>query len=82
MDITIYSTSSCSACDGLAAWLTQNGKSYTKKIVDTDDDLMDEFMAINGGMIGVPFTVITTDDGSKHKISGYDRNQFKQVLNI
>lgn len=40
---------------------------------------MDEFMAINGGMIGVPFTVITNKDGTQYKISGYDRGRFIQI---
>lgn len=78
----MYSTSSCSACDGLAAWLTQNGRDYHKKIVDDDDDAMDEFMVINDGLIGVPFTVIIGNDGIEHKISGFDRTRFKTVLQI
>jgi arsenate reductase-like glutaredoxin family protein len=82
MTVTIYSTSICASCNSLADWLHKNGITYTKKITDTDDAIMSEFMSLNDGMIGVPFTVITTDSGEQLKISGYDRKAFKNALNL
>ncbi len=82
MQITMYSTSTCTTCVGLGNWLEQNGFKYTKKIADADPAIMDEFIAASDGMIGVPFTVITDADGVQTKISGYDRNKFKTVLGI
>ncbi len=82
MNITIYSTSICAACKSLGDWLHKNGFDYTKKITDTDEAVMAEFMSVNDGMIGVPFSVITTDSGEQIKISGYDQKAFKSALKI
>ncbi len=82
MTITMYSTTTCTTCTGLGNWLNQNGFEYTKKMADTNPETMAEFMAVNDGMIGVPFTIITNDAGTEIKISGYDRKAFKTALNI
>lgn len=82
MEITIYSTSICAACETLTRWLTKNNVYYIKKITDQSDQIMTEFMSVNDGMIGVPFTIIKQNDGSITKISGFDPKKFKQVLKI
>lgn len=82
MNITIYSTTTCSSCHVLTEWLDKQGIAYEKKITDTDPALMMEFMSVNDGMIGVPFTVIKKDDGSEVKISGYDQGKFKEALSL
>ena len=79
MEITIYSTSSCAACQTLTAWLDQQGLPYTKKITDEDEVVMAEFMSVNDGMIGVPFTVIV-NNGQTTKISGFDRARLQAAL--
>jgi glutaredoxin len=78
----MYSTSICATCKSLGDWLHKNGFDYTKKITDDDEATMAEFMSVNDGMIGVPFTVITSDDGTQIKISGYDQKAFKSALNM
>ena len=80
MQITIYSTSICAGCQALTNWLYKLGHSYTKKVTDEDPAIMAEFMTVNDGMIGVPFTVITDDAGMETKISGFDQRKFKEVL--
>jgi glutaredoxin len=82
MKITIYSTTICAACHTLTVWLDKIGQPYTKKITDEDPAAMLEFMSINDGMIGVPFSVIEADDGSVTKISGFDQGKFKKALGI
>lgn len=82
MQITIYSTSSCAACHTLTDWLDQKGFAYTKKVTDEDPAVMAEFMAVNDGMIGVPFTVISDDSGKETKISGFEQSAFKQALGV
>lgn len=82
MTITIYSTSICAACHALEQWLDKIGQPYEKKITDADPAIMAEFMSKNEDMIGVPFTVVTADDGTETKISGYDQGRFKQTLGI
>jgi len=43
---------------------------------------MKEFMSLNNGMIGVPFTFIVTQTGDQIKISGYNKKAFKEALGI
>ena len=81
MEVTIYSTSICAACETLTRWLTKNKIDYTKKVTDEDPSYMLEFMSVNDGMIGVPFTVIKKGDKTT-KISGFDLKKFKQALDL
>lgn len=82
MNVTIYSTSVCAACHTLTGWLDTRGISYNKKITDENPEVMTEFMNVNDGMIGVPFTVITDEKGETTKISGFDQGAFKKTLGL
>jgi glutaredoxin len=82
MEITIYSTSICAACETLTRWLDKNNINFAKKITDEDPKIMEEFMSVNAGMVSVPFTVITKEDGTTTKISGFDQKKFKEILNL
>ncbi len=82
MSITIYSTTICAACHSLTQWLDKMDQTYTKRITDADPEAMNDFMSVNDGMIGVPFSVVTKDDGSVVKISGFDQKKFKEALAI
>lgn len=82
MKVTIYSTSICAACHTLELWLDKVGQPYEKKITDTDPALMAEFMSVNDGLIGVPFSIVTDDQGVQTKISGFDQPAFKKALHI
>lgn len=82
MNVTIYSTTTCATCHLVTNWLEKNQIPFVKKNTDVDEPAMDEFMAVNDGMIGVPFTVITADDGVQTKIMGFDQAKFKQALNL
>ncbi len=82
MNITIYSTTTCAFCHVLTAWLDKENITYTKKNTDEDETALAEFMSINDGNLGVPFTVIKDDGGHETKILGFDQPKFKQVLGI
>ena len=82
MKIIIYSTASCAACHELTKWLEKNNIEYIKKIPDEDPAVMDEFMQVNDGMIGVPFTIVKDNEGKEMKISGFDRAKFTTVLGL
>jgi len=82
MKVTIYSTAICSACHALTGWLDKQDVAYTKKVTDEDPANMAEFMQVNDGRIGVPFTVVTDDTGKETKISGFDQPKFKQALGL
>jgi glutaredoxin len=80
MTITIYSTTACAACQTLTKWLDTKGYAYTKKVTDEDPAIMAEFMQVNDGMIGVPFTIITDDAGKQTKLSGFNQAEFVKAL--
>jgi glutaredoxin 3 len=82
MQVTIYSTTTCAFCHVLTTWLQKENIVYTKKNTDVDDAAMIEFMQVNEGNIGVPFTVITDNEGITTKIVGFDQAKFKQVLGL
>lgn len=82
MNITIYSTTTCATCHLVTNWLDKQNVAYTKKNTDEDAAAMAEFLAISDGIIGVPFTVITADDGTITKTLGFDRAKFTQALQL
>jgi glutaredoxin len=81
MKITIYSSSTCTTCAVLGKWLENNGFSYEKKMIDSDSSIMEEFISISNGYIGVPFTVIDKPAG-QFKVLGYDRKALMDALEI
>jgi glutaredoxin len=82
MNITVFSTSTCATCHIVTKWLDNQGLDYVKKNTDEDDAAMMEFMSVNDGMIGVPFTVIEHDNGERTRISGYNVTEFKTALGV
>ena len=82
MNITIYSTTTCAFCQALTTWLDKEKFAYTKKMTDEDPAALEEFMKVNDGNIGVPFTVIENDSGQVIKLLGFDQTKFKQVLGL
>ena len=82
MQITVYSTTTCPYCNMLKDYLKEKGIAFTEKLVDQDDGARDEMMAISGGFLGVPFSVITKDDGSKESVIGFDKGKLNSVLGI
>lgn len=82
MEIIIYSTTTCAFCHVLTAWLDKQNIPYTKKNTDEDESALAEFMSVNDGNLGVPFTVIKDDSGNETKILGFDQPKFKQALGI
>ena len=82
MDITIYSTTTCAFCHVLTAWLDKKNIPYIKKNTDEDESALVEFMSVNDGNLGVPFTVIKDGNGNETKILGFDQPKFKQALGL
>lgn len=82
MNVTIYSTSTCATCHLVTDYLGKKDVAYTKKNTDEDPAAMVEFMGVNDGFIGVPFTVITQDDGTITKIQGFEIGKFKEALSL
>ena len=79
MKITVYSTKTCGYCHMLKDWLDKKDVEYTEYKVD-ENPYAAQMMVSKSGQMGVPFSVIETDDGKEVGILGFDRPRFEQVL--
>ncbi len=82
MQITIFSTTTCPYCKMLKDYLNSKNFKYVEKLVDLDEAAKEEMMASSGGFLGVPFTTVLLDNGSKETILGFDKGKFNKVLGI
>lgn len=80
MTITIYSTTTCPYCKMLKDYLTGRGQAFVEKLVDQDEAARDEMMAASGGFLGVPFSVVVKDDGTKENVIGFDKGKLDTLL--
>ncbi len=81
LKVKVFSTINCGVCHAEMKWLDGQGVKYSKAIVDEDPDAMTEFMQVNEGMIGTPFTVVRNGD-EVTKIAGFDQKRLKVALNL
>lgn len=79
--ISIYSTTTCGYCKMLKSYLQSKNIAYEEKMADMDHDLARELYE-KSGQLGVPFTIIETDEGKEEKILGFDRPRIDEVLNL
>lgn len=79
MNVTVFSTTNCGICHAVMQWMDKQDIKYTNKVVDESDEAMNDFMAINDGMIGTPLTIIE-NDGNTAKISGFDQPKLKAAI--
>ena len=79
MKIKIYKTTTCPYCKMEAEYLQSKGIVFEEIYVDKDPKAVQEMIAESGQM-GVPFTVITKDDGSKITLLGFDKQKLDSVL--
>jgi glutaredoxin len=82
MTVIIYSTSVCPFCKALKDYLTSKNVSFTEKLVDIDDAAQKEMGEASGGFFGVPFIIITKDDGTRETILGFDKGKIDKVLQV
>ncbi len=79
--VTIYTTATCSYCKMEKEYLDSKGIKYENIFVDQDPKAAEEMVKISGQM-GVPFTVITKDDGTLETILGFDRARIDAALGM
>lgn len=80
MMITVYTTTTCPYCKMLKDYLNQKQVAFEEKLVDQDEKVKEEMSAASGGFLGVPFIVITKDDGTKENVIGFDKGKLEQIL--
>lgn len=81
MKVIMYKTTTCPYCKMESEYLTSKGIRFEEIYVDRDPEAAEDMVKISGQM-GVPFTVIGKDDGSKVSILGFDKQKIDQALGI
>ena len=66
----------------LKDYLSSKNVSFTEKLVDIDDIAQKEMTEVSGGFLGVPFTSIVKDDGTKETVMGFDKGKLNSILGI
>lgn len=66
----------------LKDYLNQKNISFTEKLVDIDEAARTEMMSVSGGFLGVPFTSIVKDGGSKETVLGFDKGKLNSILGL
>lgn len=66
----------------LKDYLKEKNFTFTEKLVDVDEAAKTEMVASSGGFLGVPFTSIVRDDGTKETVVGFDKGKLNSVLGI
>ncbi len=79
--ITIYSTATCGYCKMLKSYLQSKDIKYNVKMADEDPSIAKELME-KSGQLGVPFTIIETDEGKEEMILGFDRHKIDSILKL
>lgn len=82
MEVIVYSTTTCPYCKMLKEYLDGKSISYTEKLVDQDDAAREEMTKASGGFLGVPYSIITKDDGTKENVIGFDKGKINSVLGL
>lgn len=79
--VKMYKTTTCPYCKMESEYLNSKGIKFEEIYVDQDPKAAEEMVKISGQM-GVPFTIITKDDGSQVTVLGFDKDKINQALGI
>jgi len=66
----------------LKSYLDEKKIEYKEKLVDEDDAARAEMIKESGGFLGVPFAVVSKDDGTKETIIGFDKGKIDQIFGL
>lgn len=80
-NVLIYSTATCGFCKMLRSYLDSKDVKYEVKMADEDQNIARELYE-KSGQLGVPFTVITDEDGKEEAILGFDRAKVDSALGL
>lgn len=79
--VKIFTTSTCPYCKMEKEYLDSKRVRYEIEEVDHDVEAATEMLEKSGQM-GVPFTIIQTEEGTEEKILGFDKVKLDQVLGL
>ncbi len=80
MTVKIFSTTTCPYCRMVKDYLTSKNVSFEEKLVDSDEKAREEMAQVSGGFLGVPFTVITKDNGQVETVLGFDKGKLDSLI--
>lgn len=80
MTVKIFSTTTCPYCKMVKDYLKSKNVSFEEKLVDSDEKAREEMAQVSGGFLGVPFTVISKDDGTSETVLGFDKGKLDSLL--
>ena len=80
-NVKVYSTSWCAFCKAEKQFLKAKGVDFEDVNVENDQQAAREMVQLSGQM-GVPFTAITKDDGSRVGILGFDQPRLTAELGL
>lgn len=81
MKVVVFTSTGCGYCKMLKDYLDKNEVSYEEKVIDASEEALEEMQEESGGFMGTPFSVIEKD-GEKVKIKGFNKDKFKEVLEV
>ena len=79
--VTVYSTHTCSYCVMEKEYLDSKGIEYNQIFVDDDPAKASE-MVERSGQMGVPVTVIITDEGKEEVVIGFQKDKINKLLGL
>jgi glutaredoxin 3 len=79
--IRLYTTATCAYCRAEKAWLMAHNLEFEEIHADLDPNAAQELYQ-QSGQLGVPFTVISKDDGSTEKVLGFDQARLSHALGV
>lgn len=82
MTVKVFATQSCPYCKMLKSYLEEKKVMFETVMVDENQAGMEEMMKVSDGYMGVPFSVVTRNDGSVVKIPGFDKAKFEEAFGI
>lgn len=79
--IRIYSTATCAYCHAEKTFLKQHDIPFEEVRVDSDEAGAEEMIRLSGQM-GVPFTVISSENEPDEHIVGFDQPRIAAALGL
>ncbi len=79
LKIVLYTTTTCPFCKMQKDYLKSKNIDFSEILVDENPEEAQKMIELSG-QLGVPFTVITKDDGSLEKILGFDKARLDSIL--
>ncbi len=79
--VTIYTTPTCPYCKQEKEFLKENNVEFEEIDVASDSDKAKE-MVDKTGQMGVPATIVKTDDEKEEIIIGFNQDKLKELLDL